>query len=307
MGDIIPFESGAVPAHIREGFGGLDANNDLASGVVAGGYPVISYKGNRWHVVEGGTRNLVTNEDGDPRSSIEVVILKSNPNLSKIYYEGGYEEGSTAKPTCYSNDGVAPASDATDAQATKCAVCPHNAWGSRITENGSKGKACADLRRIAVAPSGDLGKPMLLRIPAASLKELSQYAEMLNRRKAPYSAVVTKIGFDPEVAYQKMKFRAVRWLDEAEVETTMGAAKLDVVNRIVGLAPDITVDNGVDDLPPPPKHVTKPAPKAVKPAPEPEAEFEEEQPKPKAKKPDVKRIIEEADASLDDVLSMLDD
>lgn len=304
MSNIIPFDSGAVPAHIREGFGGIESNNDLASGVVAGGYPVISYKGNRWHVVEGGNRTLITNEDGDPRSSIEVVILKSNPNLSKIYYEGGYEEGSTAKPTCYSNDGVGPASDATEPQANKCAVCPHNAWGSRITENGSKGKSCADLRRIAVAPSGDLSKPMLLRIPAASLKELSQYAEMLNRRKAPYSAVVTKIGFDPEVAYQKMKFRAVRWLDEAELETIQAAAKLDVVNRITGVEADIHIDNGVDELPPPPKHVSKPASAKVV---EQEAEFEEEQPKPKAKKPDMKRILEEADASLDDVLSMLDD
>ncbi len=304
MSNIIPFDSGAVPAHIRESFGGIESNNDLASGVVAGGYPVISYKGNRWHVVEGGNRTLITNEDGDPRSSIEVVILKSNPNLSKIYYEGGYEEGSTAKPTCYSNDGVGPASDATEPQANKCAVCPHNAWGSRITENGSKGKSCADLRRIAVAPSGDLSKPMLLRIPAASLKELSQYAEMLNRRKAPYSAVVTKIGFDPEVAYQKMKFRAVRWLDEAELETIQAAAKLDVVNRITGVEADIHIDNGVDELPPPPKHVSKLAPAKVV---EQEAEFEEEQPKPKAKKPDMKRILEEADASLDDVLSMLDD
>lgn len=307
MGDIIPFESGSVPAHIRDAFGGVEANNDLASGVVAGGYAVISYKGNRWHVVEGGNRNLITNEDGDPRSSIEVVILRSNPNLSKIYYEGGYEEGSTAKPTCYSNDGKAPASDAEDPQSNKCAICPHNAWGSRITENGSKGKSCADLRRIAVAPSGDLGKPMLLRIPAASLKELSQYADTLNRRKAPYSAVVTKIGFDPEVAYQKMKFRAVRWLDADELATITETSKLEVLDRITGVTADIHVDNGIDDLPPAPKHIAKPAAKPEPKAVEPEAEFEEEQPKPKAKKPDVKKILEEADASLDDVLSMLDD
>lgn len=303
MGELIPFEAGNVPAHIRNAFGQSD-NSDLSSGVVSGGYAVISYKGNRWHVVEGGNRTLLTNEDGDPRSSIEVVILKSNPNLSKIYYEGGYEEGSSAKPTCYSNDGHGPAADSTAPQAAKCAICPHNAWGSRITENGSKGKACADLRRIAVAPSGDLTKAMLLRIPAASLKELSQYADMLNRRKAPYSAVVTKIGFDPEVAYQRMKFRAVRWLDEAELEAVAQTAKSDVINRITGVEADIHVDNGVDDLPPPPKHVTA-APKQV--VAEPVDDVIEEAPKPAPKKPDVKKIIEEADASLDDVLSMLDD
>jgi len=303
MGELIPFESGSVPAHIRNAFGEA-SNSDLSSGVVSGGYAVISYKGNRWHVVEGGNRTLLTNEDGDPRSSIEVVILKSNPNLSKIYYEGGYEEGSSAKPTCYSNDGHGPANDSTSPQAAKCAICPHNAWGSRITENGSKGKACADLRRIAVAPSGDLTKAMLLRIPAASLKELSQYADMLNRRKAPYSAVVTKIGFDPEVAYQRMKFRAVRWLDADELEAVSQTAKSDVINRITGVEADIHVDNGVDDLPPPPKHIAAPAKTVVA---EPVDDVVEEAPKPAPKKPDVKKIIEEADASLDDVLSMLDD
>lgn len=304
MSNIIPFDSGNVPAHIRDAFGGVESNNDLSSGVVSGGYAVISYKGNRWHVVEGGNRTLLTNEDGDPRSSIEVVILKSNPSLSKIYYEGGYEEGSTAKPTCYSNDGHGPASDSTSPQAAKCAICPHNAWGSRITENGSKGKSCADLRRVAVAPSGDLTKPMLLRIPAASLKELSQYADMLNRRKAPYSAVVTKIGFDPEVAYQRMKFRAVRWLDADELEAVNQTAKSDVINRITGIEADIHVDNGVDELPPPPKHVAAPAKKVVA---EPVDDEIEEAPKPVAKKPDVKKIIDEVDASLDDVLGMLDD
>lgn len=306
MGDIVSLDSGSVPAHIRNMFASAP-NNDLSNGVVSGGYPVISYKGNRWHVVQGGTRTLVTNEDGDPRASIEVVILKSNPNLSKIFYEGGYEEGSAAKPTCYSNDGHGPAADAVSPQAAKCAVCPHNMWGSRITENGSKGKACTDLRRLAVAPSGTLTDPMLLRIPAASLKDLAKYAEMLNARKVPYYGVLTKIGFDSTVAYQKMTFKAVRFLDADEMGTVGETVAKDVINRITGIEADITIpDNGVAELPAPPAHIAKPA--AAAPAPVVEQDDEAPAPAPvKAKKADVKKVLEEADASLDELLSMIDD
>src|SRR5690606_11680321 len=108
-----------------------------------------------------------------------VVIVKANPNLSKTFYKNGYEEGSAEKPTCYSHDGLKPAADAAEPQASACLACPHNVWGSRVTENGSKGKACQDYRRLCVVPSGQLDRPMLLRVPAGSLKDLVAYGDML--------------------------------------------------------------------------------------------------------------------------------
>lgn len=314
MSNITPFEGAGVPAHIASMFGGVDANNDLSHGVSASSYPILSYKGKVWHIVQGDTRTLLTNPDGEPRSSIEVVIVKSNPNLSKIYYQGGYEEGSSAKPTCYSNDGKEPARDATSPQAPSCQACPHNAWGSRITEQGGKGKACTDLRRIAVAPSGDLSTLMLLRIPAGSLKDLTAYADMLNKRKAPYAAVVTRIGFDHTVAHQKFKFTPVRWLEQQELEqvsATMNEKK-DIINRITGVEADIVVpavahqpkeDDGWDAMGAAPAYVAPPAPApqpAAAPAPAP---VQQAAP---ARKP-VETIISEANDSIDDVLGMLDD
>lgn len=307
MSNLVPFDSGHVPAHIAQRFGDIAANNDLSANVGGGGFPVISYKGKAWHVARGGERTLVMNEDGEPRQSLELVILKSNPNLSKIYYQSGYEEGSDAKPTCYSNDGVGPARDAQTPQASKCAVCPNNAWGSRVTEAGAKGKACSDSRRLAVAPVGDLENPMLLRIPAATLKDLTAYADMLNRRKAPYKAIVTKVGFDHTVAYPKMTFKAVRWLTDEEADVVADVLTRDVIRNILGLEADLELEGTpparlMDQAPTP-----KPVPQQVmteiveQPAPEPA-------PAPKAaKQPDVSAIIAEADASLDDVLSMLDD
>ena len=324
MSNLSLFENSAnVPAHIAKRFGDVAINNDLSANVGGGGYPVISYKGKVWHVVRGDERTLITNDEGEPRASLEVVILKANPNLSKIYYVGGYEEGSKEKPTCYSNDGITPARDAQDQQAAKCAICPHNAWGSRVTENGAKGKACSDSRRIAVAPIGDLENPMLLRIPAATLKELTAYADMLNRRKAPYKAIVTKIGFDHTVAHQKLTFKALRWLTDEEADVVADVLEREVVRNIVGMEADLDLEGA-----PPARlmdqanEIAKPKPTAVKAKPvkhevsedEVEAAFEPvaqqpeptPEPAPKAeKKSKVATIIEEADASLDDILASL--
>lgn len=231
MTELSIFEGSAVPAHVRAKFA-VEANSDLSSGV-SSGFPILSFKGKVWHVVEGENRTLVANEDGEPRSSIELVILKSNPHISKVFYRDGYEEGSAAKPTCYSHDGIVPAPDS-EKISLKCAICPNNQWGSKTTELGAKGKACADSRRLAIAPSGELDRPMLLRVPAGSLKELVSYAEMLARRQTPYQAVVTKVSFDHTVAHQKLVFKPIRWLNEDEITKVAEVVGRDVVTTIVG-------------------------------------------------------------------------
>ena len=302
MSNVVPFETGAVPAHIAARFGDT-ANTDLSNGVGAGGFPIISYKGKVWHVVEGETRTLVAHEDGEPKSSIEVVVLKSNPHLSKIYYKGGYEEGTNAKPTCFSNNGASPDPGAQEPQSTTCAACPHNAWGSRVSEAGSKGKACSDSRRLAVAPVSDLERPMLLRVPAGSLKDLTAYADMLNRRKAPYNALVTKISFDHTVAHQKFVFKPTRWLTDSEAGQVQEVLAKDTVNVITGV-----------DTTSAPLKIAGTPPKAAAPKPklvaveEPEEEYTPPvQAKPAAKKLDTAAVIAEVDASLDAALGMLDD
>jgi hypothetical protein len=238
--DLILFENSQLPAHLRAAFGDSDSNTDLSSGISTG-YPIVSIKGKVFHVVQGDERTLLTNDDGDAKGSIEVVILKSNKHVSKVYYPSGYVEGSDAKPDCYSNNGETPGSDAVNPQSVKCATCPHNAWGSRITENGTKGKACSDSRRIAVASIYDLSDPMLLRIPAATLKELTIYADMLTKRKVPYRAIVTKIGFDHDVAHPKLTFKPTRFLTNAEaavvVDVLSGTVVDDIIGRVSSEAP----------------------------------------------------------------------
>lgn len=234
MSQIIPFESASnLPAHIASIF---QVSDDLSSGV-GGGFPSLSIKGKVFHIVRGDDRTLVTNKDDpdEPATSLEVVIVKANAAISKVYYTGGYTEGSDAKPQCYSNDGIKPAADSEEPQSNSCATCAHNQWGSRITDNNGQAKACNDSRRIAVAPVGQINDPMLIRVPAASLKPLAQYNDLLKKRGVPYQAVVTKIGFDHSVAHPALTFKPVGFIDDTTAQQVADTASSDVVKNILGL------------------------------------------------------------------------
>ena len=110
---MVAINSVGLPAHIQ---GKTKTTNLFAAAVSVGGFPVISIKGKVFHIQRGDVRELVTKTgtDDEPAPSLEVVILSVNPNKSKVYYNTGFIEGSVAKPTCYSNNGVSPAEDAED-------------------------------------------------------------------------------------------------------------------------------------------------------------------------------------------------
>jgi len=301
--DMVAITASKLPAHLA---GKVKTNNVFASAVSVGGFPVISIKGKVFHIQRGDERTLVTKDDsGDPSASLEAVIVAVNPNKSKVYYDSGYEEGSVAKPTCYSNDGIQPAADAENPQANKCAACPNNMWGSRITDNGGKGKACGDSMRLAIASPDQLNDPMLLRVPAASLKTLGQYGQQLAKRGVEPHHVVTKIGFDYNVAHPALTFKAVRFVDEAElgeIESVL-LEEDETITQITGIAnpntPEIEHKAAEPAPAPKPKPKPKPAPEPVVEAkPEPVAEAAPE-PKPEPAKVDDYDSIDEALDNLD--------
>lgn len=303
MNDMVAIPASKLPAHLRDK---VKTSNVFAAAVSAGGFPVISIKGKVFHIQRGDERTLVTKgEDGEPSSSLNAVIVAANPSKSKVYYEHGYEEGSVAKPTCYSNDGTAPAVDAENPQAKSCAACPHNLWGSRITDSGGKGKACSDSMRLAIAAPDQLNDPMLLRVPAASLKVLGQYGGQLAKRGVEPKHVVTKIGFDYNVAHPALTFKAVDFVSEAqlaEIETVI-TDEADTIGQITGLGDSVTPEVEHNAEAPAPKAAPKPAPKpksAPKPEPTPEPVVAATpEPKPEPAKVDDYDSIDEALDNLD--------
>lgn len=234
MTQIIPFEAASLSTNVSSLF-----KIERLGSVPSTSFPVISIKGKVFTKVQGDDRVLITKPDGDgePASSIEVIIVNRNPNRSKVYYDSGYVEGTDAKPTCYSNNGIQPEADAQTPQAKKCATCQHNQWGSRVTDQGSKAKACADSQRLAVAPVGMVNDPMLIRVPATSLKALDQFGDAVVKRNLPYQMVALKIGFDYTVAHPALTFKPIGLIDDATAMKVAEIAKSDVVQQIIGIIP----------------------------------------------------------------------
>ncbi len=215
----LPASFGKPPASV---VGANFSNDELGAGVSAS-YAVMGIKGKVWSVKFGGEETQLMRDDGDgPRSSIEVVIVKASPAISKIFYKDGYVDGANQAPDCWSGNGVAPDPSVKNKVHPTCADCPMNAWGSRTTDAGKNAKACADSRRVAIVPLIDIdnetqGGPMLLRVPAASLKDLKAYGDLLASYQHPYWAAATRIAFDPAEAFPKFVLSAIRPLEEEEV------------------------------------------------------------------------------------------
>jgi len=212
---------------------------DLSDGAGGGGFQLLSIRGSKWRVKTSAGDLPILNADDEPTPSIEVILVKSNKNISKLFYEKSYSEGDDEAPTCMSVDGVKPDTASTKPQNKDCATCANNKWGSRITEAGKKAKRCADTRRIAVwlrtmEPVGaDGSEPMLLRIPAASLNDLATFGANMAKKQYPYNAIVTRIGFDVHVSFPKLTFRAVRPITEDEAATVVTMFSSDTVGNIL--------------------------------------------------------------------------
>jgi len=210
-----------LPAAIADLFT-VEAIEEDLSGGVTGGFAIVSIRGSKWRIKYAGNEDPVVNEEGEPKPSLEVVMVDASPALSKIFYAANYSEGDAEAPDCSSVNGVTPDVGVANKQADSCAMCEHNQWGSRITESGKKAKTCHDSRRIAVVPLGDLenesyGSPMLLRIPAASLGDLKTFDAQLRGKGISYRTIGMRLGFDMNASYPKLTFKAVRRLTEDEL------------------------------------------------------------------------------------------
>jgi hypothetical protein len=228
---LVPLSHDKLPIHLRDAQ--PEINKDLGEKAKPK-FPFMSLEGKSWTIVRGkDDRETLTNDDGDPRSAIDVVIVRSNPKDSKVYYEGQYEKGADSKPTCYSNAGDVPEDDAQTPQSTSCAKCKHNVWG---TGGNGKGFACRSTKRLAIATPDQLDDPMLLRLPPTSITLLKEYSKTL--RNYPYNSVVTRLKFDAQSATPLVTFQPIGALPSDTYHQVKEMYNTDVVRAILGLPED---------------------------------------------------------------------
>jgi hypothetical protein len=259
----------------------------------------MSIKGKNFTVVRDGERTVLTKEvDGETMAvqSIEVVLVKANKGTSKVFYAKGYQEGSEAtKPDCFSNTGDKPDASVAQPQCKSCAACPNNQWGSKIGDNGGKGKACQDSVRMAIATPDLINDPYLLRVPPASIKSLGEYGKMLHKRGVGYNMVVTRIGFDMESPTPKLTFKPTGLLSDSAYAQVQEVVASETVSSILGsegiVAGVAEIAAPEDDLP-----VVE-----VKAAPAPVAEKPKAAAKPKAEPKPVAVEVDVPDLNLDDL------
>jgi len=261
MSDITLFENNALAN--SDLFKSLqDVNDNLLSGSGGGEQNRrISLNGKAFREIVNGEEVAVSDEN-----NINMVILNA-AKISRSFYDGVYDPKNPTPPTCWSADTDAPSPDVPEdqRQAKRCMDCPQNVKGSGQGE----GRACRFAQRIAVALEGQLDKVYQLQLPATSVfgqakdgnMPMQAYANFLNAHNTPAIAVITNVRFDKSASVPKLFFKAVRPLDEEELQQVV--AQKDSPATLKAITFTVAQTDGVE----------KPAPKA-------EAPKKKEEPKP---------------------------
>jgi hypothetical protein len=257
-----------VPAHLAGRVGTPSVLAQSLTGGIGGGgesFPRISIKASRFRIVEGDTETVLDS------TSLDIVIVGANPRLSKTWYAKAWDkDAEPTAPDCFSLDGISPDPQATSPQNDLCASCPQNAWGSKVTPTGQQIKACADQKRLAVVAADDPSGPIyLLQVTPAALKGLNQYQKELSMRGIPPEIVKTKISFDTDASFPKLKFSFGGFIDADVQQVVDGLFTSAGVKEITGEVPRQAVAVPQIAAPAPAPVAPKPVVKAVEPEPAP--------------------------------------
>lgn len=248
-----------VPAHAANFFGD---NSNIADRVTV---PSLGFEGKVWSVSLNGEKTKLMKVDKDtgdetPLGVMRVVVLDYNKRRGRAYYEGTYDPAKAGAPVCWSDDGITPDATVKEPVHSKCEGCPMSIKGSRTNDNGKAVVACSQHRMLAVVPAAKLdSEPLRMKIAVTSdwdknSPELeaqgwfafNNYTDMLRSKGVQHTAaLVTKMKFDPGVAYPKIVFSPDRWLEAAELAQV---APLTQSEKVKGLISGTWTPAGVDGV-----------------------------------------------------------
>jgi hypothetical protein len=269
MSNALTLANVQVPAHLAQRVGVPSVLAQSLGGGIGSGeaVPRISIKGSRFRIVEGSTETVLDT------TTIDVVVVGANPRLSKTWYAKAWTpESEPSSPDCFSMDGVSPDASSAEPQNDLCASCPQNAWGSKVTPQGKQIKACSDQKRLAVVAADDPTGPIyLLQVTPAALQGLGKYQKELSMRGIPAEIVRTRLSFDTDASFPKLKFDFGGFLDEAtqaEVDKLFGTEEVrsitgELRTSAAPAVPKIAAPQQVAPKPAPVVATPEPAPTPV--------------------------------------------
>jgi hypothetical protein len=245
-----------LPAHLRAT--DLTAFNDEAKSGIGSGFmspPRISTRGSAFRLVIDGVETTLMRKDEEGNkvkaSGINVVVVGTNRGKYKTYYGGKkYDPAAEGEaPICYSYDGETPSPHASTPQCATCAACPNNVFGSAVTEQGNKTRACSDNKLIAVIDTSAItnkmepgtlqGNVYQMKVPPTGLSRNKEtrkaapddntswleFVELMNNLPTPEGTVKVaipyvsvRLSFDVNANYPLVRYKPVRFLTADEVE-----------------------------------------------------------------------------------------
>lgn len=148
---------------------------------------------------------------------IDAVIVDAFDNMRAYYSDD-------ETIICTSGDGITPIENSSAPQAKQCAVCPQSIWGSRITPNGKRAKACTEYATLKLITLEESNRA-LLRVPSTSLRSFREYKKSLSSRGYGLKNVVTHINVRPLENYDLLTFKVGRFLKEIELNSIVRVSK----------------------------------------------------------------------------------
>lgn len=143
---------------------------------------------------------------------LEAIITTAKDNMRAYYADD-------EQLVCVSADGVIPSEKSTAPQAKQCAACPKNSWGSRITPNGKRAKACTEYAALRLHVLSEPSDVLMLRVPSTSLRSFRTYKKSLSSRGYGLKSVVTFINVQHLDNYDLLTFRLVRFLNDVQLNS----------------------------------------------------------------------------------------
>ena len=186
-----------------------------------------------------------------PGNKMSVIVIDSV--YENHLYTEDFDAENPTSPVCFAfgrkDAEMSPHEESSEPQCGDCKSCPMNQWGS--AEKG-KGKACKNIRRLALIPEdglSDLANAEIayLKVPVMSVKGWQGYVQSIaNNLKRPPFGVVTEIGVAPD---QKSQFRLTFTLGQ-EIDD------VDVLEALIARREQVSQEIGFpyrknEDTPPP--------------------------------------------------------
>jgi hypothetical protein len=104
--------------------------------------------------------------------------------------------------------GMEPSAKSPSKMAEDCDTCPMNKFG---TDDRGKGKACKNLRRLAVLMPGadSLDALLIIDVSPSALQGFDAFVSKLGSRKVTPITVITEVDFSPTSDFPVLTFKEV--------------------------------------------------------------------------------------------------